>query len=177
MFVVELVASWWGNSMALQADALDFFADAVNYAISLLVLGSVAQVRARAALFKGLCMIMFGLWVLVSAAERALTGSAPEPLTMGVIALLALLVNLAVALMLYRFRGGDSNLRSIWLCSRNDAIGNVAVLFAAVGVFVLQSRWPDLLVAALIAGLSLHSGILIARLAIQEIKAHRLVAG
>jgi len=176
MFVVEMLASWWGQSMALQADALDFFGDSVNYAISLFVLGSALQVRAGAALFKGLSMALFGLWIIISAIERALTGSMPQPLTMGAVAVLALLVNVAVALMLYRFRSGDSNLRSIWLCSRNDAIGNVAVMFAATGVFALQSRWPDLLVATLIASLSLHAAVQVSRQAMQEIKTASWVA-
>ncbi len=170
MFGVELVASWWGDSVALQADALDFFGDAANYAISLFVLGMSLQRRAYAALFKGLTMAAFGLWVIATAVQRAITGSVPDPATMGAIALLALLVNVAVALMLYRYRSGDSNMRSIWLCSRNDAIGNLAVVAAASGVFMLGSRWPDLLVAMLIAGLSLSAAVQVARQALSELR-------
>ncbi len=170
MFVVEIVASWWGDSMALQADALDFFGDAVNYGISLFVLGMALRYRASAALFKGVTMAAFGLWVIVSALERALNGSTPDPVTMGGIAVLALAVNVGVAVVLYRYRSGDSNTRSIWLCSRNDAIGNVAVMLAATGVFALGSRWPDLLVAMLIASLNLTASVQVIRQAIAELR-------
>ncbi len=169
MFGVEVIASWWGDSMALQADALDFFGDAANYAISLFVLGMSLQRRAYAALVKGLSMAGFGLWVIASAIERAITGSAPDPATMGAIGVLALAVNVSVAMMLYRHRAGDSNARSIWLCSRNDAIGNVAVLLAAAGVFALGSRWPDLAVAALIAALNFVAAAQVARQASSEL--------
>lgn len=170
MFGVEIVASLRADSMALQADALDFFGDSANYAISLFVLGMAAHVRSYAALFKGLSMAAFGIWVVVNAIERALTGSTPDPMTMGSIAFLALAVNVGVALLLYAYRTGDSNMRSIWLCSRNDAIGNVAVMLAATGVFALSSRWPDLLVAALIATLSLSAAAQIARQALAELR-------
>ncbi|MCL4160401.1 UNVERIFIED_CONTAM: hypothetical protein GTU68_036225 [Idotea baltica] len=170
MFVVEMIASYFGDSVSLQADALDFFGDGVNYAISLFVLGMALHLRARASLFKGLTMGVFGLWVLVSAGYRAFAGSEPEPTMMGSIALLALIANVCVALTLYRYREGDSNMRSIWLCSRNDAIGNIAVIIAAVGVFTSASRWPDLIVAILIASLSLSAACHIIRLAIMEIR-------
>ncbi|OED45051.1 cation transporter [Chromatiales bacterium (ex Bugula neritina AB1)] len=159
MFIVEMVASRLGDSMSLQADALDFLGDSANYAISLFVVGSALLVRARAALFKGATMALFGIWVIGSAVHRAIVGSAPEPLMMSSIAVLALLVNVVVAVMLYRFRDGDSNRQSIWLCSRNDAIGNVAVMLAAAGVFASSSRWPDLFVAALIAGLNISAAL------------------
>lgn len=173
MFGVEVWASWWGDSMALQADALDFFGDAANYGISLFVLGMALQWRAYAALFKGFVMAAFGVWVIFGAVERAITGSAPDPMTMGGIAMLALAVNVSVALMLYRYRGGDSNTRSIWLCSRNDAIGNLAVMGAALSVFALGSRWPDLLVAILIAALSLSAAVQVARQALMELNTVR----
>ncbi len=170
MFVVEIVASRLSDSMSLQADALDFFGDAANYAISLFVVSMALSVRARASLFKSATMAVFGLWVIGSAVYRAVVGSSPEPTTMGVVAVVALLVNLGVAVMLYRFRDGDSNRQSIWLCSRNDAIGNVAVLLAAAGVFASGSRWPDLIVAAFIAGLSLTSALRVLRLARLELR-------
>ena len=135
MFFVEIIASRLGDSMSLQADALDFFGDAANYAISLFVLGMPLHVRARASLFKGATMAAFGLWIIGSAVNRALNGSAPEPFIMGGVGFLALAVNVFVTVLLFRYRSGDSNMRSIWLCSRNDAIGNVAVLIAALGVF------------------------------------------
>lgn len=170
MFFIEIAASQIGDSMALQADALDFFADAANYAISLVVLSMALRWRSYAALFKGMTMAVFGLWIIFSAIERAITGSAPDPMTMGVVAVLALAANVGVALMLYHYRSGDSNMRSIWLCSRNDAIGNLAVMGAATGVFALGSRWPDLLVATLIAGLSLSAAVQVVRQAVAELR-------
>ena len=171
MFGVEMAASLWGDSMALQADALDFFSDGANYAISLFVLGMALRVRSYAALFKSLSMAAFGTWVLIAAVHRAMTGSEPDPVAMGGVAVLALAVNVAVALLLYRFRTGDANLRSIWLCSRNDAIGNIAVLLAAGGVFVLGTRWPDLLVAVLIATLNIRAAVQVARQVSEELRA------
>lgn len=173
MFAVEMVASRVGDSMSLQADALDFFGDAANYAISLFVVGMTLTARARASLIKGATMALFGSWIIGSAVYRALVGSSPEPMTMSAIALLALLVNLTVAVMLYRFRGGDSNRQSIWLCSRNDAIGNVAVMIAAAGVFASGSRWPDLSVAAIIAALNLVAAVHVIRLARVEMQGSR----
>ncbi len=157
MFVVELVASWLSGSVALQADALDFFGDAANYAITLFVLGMSLSARSYAALFKGVTMGLFGVWVIGSAIYRLAAGTVPDPAIMGVVGLLALAVNVAVAIMLFRFRDGDANARSVWLCSRNDAIANVAVVLAASGVFVTASGWPDIVVASLIAALALSS--------------------
>ena len=171
MFFVEIIASHIGDSMSLQADALDFFGDAANYAISLFVLGMALHMRARASVVKGVTMGLFGLWVLGAASYRVFSGSEPEPMIMGSIALMALVANMSVAVMLYRFREGDSNMQSIWLCSRNDAIGNVAVLIAAVGVTATASRWPDLMVAIIIASLSLSAAYTILKLAFQEMRA------
>lgn len=173
MFVVEMVASQLGDSLSLQADALDFFGDSANYAISLFVVGMALSVRAKASLVKGASMALFGSWVVGGAVYRAFTDSAPDPATMSAIALLALLVNVAVAGMLYRFRDGDSNRQSIWLCSRNDAIGNVAVMLAAAGVFASGSRWPDLVVAAIIAALNIGAAKRVVRLARAELRATR----
>lgn len=155
MFVVEIFAGIAADSRALQADALDFFGDAANYAISLGVAGMALAWRARAALFKAATMLAFGLWVVGYAIYGLVVGSSPEPQTMGAIGTLALLVNAAVALLLFGFRTGDANMRSVWICSRNDAIGNVAVLAAALGVFGTGQSWPDLLVAGLMAGLAI----------------------
>ena len=173
MFVVEIIASQIGDSMSLQADALDFFGDAANYAISLFVVGMALTARAKASLFKGATMALFGIWVIGSAVYRAVVGSAPEPITMGAIAMLALVVNVGVAALLFRYRNGDSNRQSIWLCSRNDAIGNIAVMVAAAGVFASSSRWPDLLVAAIIASLSISAAIRVIRLARDELQVAR----
>ncbi|MGI9325507.1 MAG: cation transporter [Pseudomonadales bacterium] len=173
MFLVELYASRLGDSMSLQADALDFFGDAANYGISLFVVGMALAVRARAAIFKSVTMAMFGTWVIASALYRAVVGSSPEPMTMSVIALLALVVNVGVAALLYQFRTGDSNRQSIWLCSRNDAIGNLAVMLAAAGVFLSDSRWPDLLVAAIIAALNISAAVRVLGLARVELQVAR----
>lgn len=171
MFVVEMVASQLGDSISLQADALDFLGDSANYGISLFVVGMALTARAKASLFKGATMALFGTWVIGSAVHRALEGSAPDPSTMGSVAVMALAVNVAVAVLLYRYRNGDSNKQSIWLCSRNDAIGNIAVMIAAAGVFASGSRWPDLIVAAIIAGLNISAALHVVRLARTELRA------
>ena len=154
MFGVEIVAGSAADSRALQADALDFLGDAANYAISLGVAGMALVWRARAALVKAATMLAFGLWVLGSAIWGFFVGASPDPGTMGAIGSLALAVNLAVAAMLFRYRSGDANMRSVWICSRNDAIGNIAVLAAAIGVFGTGRAWPDLVVASIMAGLA-----------------------
>jgi Co/Zn/Cd efflux system component len=142
-------------SRSLQADALDFLGDSANYAISLGVAGMALAWRARAALVKAATMLAFGLWVIGYALYGLIVGSNPEPQTMGLIGTLALLVNVAVALLLFRYREGDANMRSVWICSRNDAIGNCAVLAAALGVFGTGQAWPDLLVAGIMATLAI----------------------
>ena len=157
MFAVEVAGGLRANSVSLLADAVDFFGDAANYAVSLLVLGLALQWRARAAMLKGLSMALFGLFVLGKAAWAVSTGVVPEPLTMGLIGGLALVANVAVAMMLYAWREGDANMRSVWLCSRNDALGNLAVMAAAVGVFGSATAWPDLAVAAVMGLLALSS--------------------
>lgn len=171
MFGVEIVAGTTAGSNALLADALDFLGDAANYGISLFVLGMALQIRARAALLKGLTMGAFGLWVLGRTIYGLWAGIPPEAVTMGVVGALALGVNLLVAFLLYRYRSGDSNMQSVWICSRNDAIGNVAVMLAAVGVGVTGSAWPDLLVAAGMALLALTGAAQVLRQAHIEIKA------
>jgi Co/Zn/Cd efflux system component len=158
MFAVEIAAGAAADSRSLQADALDFLGDAANYAISLGVAGMALAVRARAAFVKGASLAVLGLFVLVSAAHAAVTEAAPEPRIMGAIGVAALVANVAVALLLYRFRAGDANMRSVWICSRNDAIGNVAVVAAAAGVFGTGTAWPDLIVASVLAGLGLWGG-------------------
>jgi Co/Zn/Cd efflux system component len=155
MFLVEVVAGWQAGSVSLLADAVDFFGDAANYGLSLLVLGMALQWRARAALVKGASMAAFGVFVLAKAGWSAASGVVPEPLTMGVVGLLALAANVGVAALLYAWREGDANMRSVWLCTRNDAIGNLAVLAAALGVFGTGSAWPDLGVAVVMAVLAL----------------------
>jgi Co/Zn/Cd efflux system component len=157
MFFVELAGGWGGGSAALLADAVDFLGDAGNYAVSLLVLGASLAWRARAAMVKGVTMAVYGSFVLAKVAWDAATGSVPAPAVMGVIGLAALLANGTVALLLYAYRDGDANMRSVWLCTRNDAIGNVAVMLAALGVFGTGTRWPDLLVAAVMGCLAVSA--------------------
>ena len=170
MFAVEMAAGAAADSRALQADALDFLGDATNYAISLLVAGMALAWRARAALAKGLALIGLGGWVMITAVLAALGGAAPEPELMGIIGALALAANTGVAIMLYRFRTGDANMRSVWICSRNDAIGNIAGMAAALGVFGTGTAWPDLIVAAILALLGISGGIQIVQQARRELR-------
>ena len=174
MFVVEMVASALSGSVSLQADALDFFGDSVNYAITLFVLGLPIQARSKAALFKGATMMVFGVCVIGNAGYKAMAGTVPDAMVMGSIGMLALVVNAAVAVMLFRYRSGDSNMRSIWLCSRNDALGNMAVILAASGVFVTATVWPDIIVAALIAGLNISAACHVFRQATGELRSVRV---
>lgn len=171
MFGVEIVMGVAADSRALQADALDFLGDAANYAISLGVAGMALAWRARAALLKAATMLVFGLWVLASALWGFFAGSAPHAETMGIVGTLALAANLLVALMLYRYRTGDANMRSVWICSRNDAIGNLAVLAAALGVFGTGKGWPDLAVAAIMATLAIWGSFDVFRQARGELAA------
>ncbi len=163
MFVVEVVAGLFAGSLSLQADALDFLGDAGNYALSLWAASRALHVRARVATLKGITMGLFGLWVLVRAVLGVGGGDVPHAEVMGLTGLAALLANLGVAVLLYRYRNGDSNMRSVWLCTRNDVLGNLAVLLAASGVFALGARWPDLLVAAVISSLALVGAVQILR--------------
>jgi Co/Zn/Cd efflux system component len=172
-FVAEIVAGAAAGSAALQADALDFFGDAANYAISLGVAGMALCWRARAALAKGGTLIAFALWVLGSTAWHAFHGTLPQAEVMGVVGVAALIANGGVALMLYRFRTGDANMRSVWICSRNDAVGNAAVLFAAMGVFGTGTGWPDVIVAAIMGALGLWGGWQIVNQARRELRSER----
>ena len=169
MFAVEMAAGAAADSRALQADALDFLGDATNYAISLLVAGMALAWRARAALAKGFTLIGLGGWVMITGVLAVLGGAAPKPELMGIIGALALVANAGVAIMLYRFRTGDSNMRSVWICSHNDAIGNIAVMAAALGVFGTGTAWPDLIVAAISALLGISGGIQIVGQARREL--------
>jgi Co/Zn/Cd efflux system component len=170
MFLLEIAAGIESGSISLLADAIDFGGDAANYAISLVVLSMGLAWRARVAWSKGLAMAVFGVFILGRAAWAAFYGEAPEPMTMGVVGLLALVANLGVAWMLYAWREGDANMRSVWLCSRNDALGNIAVLLASVGVFGTGSRWPDLAVALVMSSLAISSGWMVLRQAGTEIR-------
>lgn len=170
MFLVEIVAGFMADSTALKADALDFLGDTATYGVTLLVIGKSLKVRAMAALLKGLSLGAIALFVLGFTFYRIVFVGAPEPLTMGAIGFLALVANMISVLLLLKYREGDSNIRSVWLCSRNDAIGNVAVILAGVGVFASGTVWPDIFVAFIIAGLFMHSSIKITQQALSELK-------
>jgi Co/Zn/Cd efflux system component len=176
MFAGEIGAGVAAGSASLQADALDFLGDAANYAISLGVAGMGLAWRARTALVKGWGLVALGAWVIGSTAWHAYAGTLPEAKIMGIVGVIALAANAGVALMLYRFRTGDSNMRSVWICSRNDAIGNLAVIAAAAGVFGTGTGWPDLIVAPIMASLSISGGWQIARQARGEIRSTQALA-
>lgn len=170
MFVVEILGGAWAGSQALKADALDFLGDALTYGLSLWVIGRSLQTRASAALLKGISLALMGVWVLGSTIWQVWILGVPSAGIMGAIGVMALAANLASVLILLRYRDGDANVRSVWLCSRNDAIGNVAVIAAAVLVAFTASPWPDLVVAALMAGLFLKSSVSIIRQAMGELR-------
>ena len=168
MFIVEMSAGKLAGSQALQADALDFLGDAFTYGLSLAVIGMSLKVRSTAALFKGLSLLLMGLWVFGSTAYQFFILGVPKAEIMGVIGFLALAANMASVLLLMRYKDGDANVRSVWLCSRNDAIGNVAVMVASAAVWLTATAWPDLIVAIIMAGLFLRSAQLILIQAWQE---------
>jgi len=170
MFVVEIISSYQAGSVSLRADALDFLGDAANYAVALLVVDRALSWRAGSALLKGSVMGIFGLWVAASTILHAMTGTLPKAEIMSGIALLALAANLGVAALLYRYRTGDSQAVSVWLCTRNDCLVNIAVLIAGAGVWASASRWPDVIVAAIIAGLGLTSAQHVIRQALSELR-------
>ncbi len=156
MFTVEVAAGLAAGSASLQADALDFLGDAGNYAISLFVVGMALRYRAMAALLKGATMGVFGVWVIGVTVWHAWHGTLPEAFVMGAVGTAALLANAASFGLLWAYRGGDSNMRSAWICTRNDVLGNLAVLLAALGVFGTGTGWPDVAVAAIMATLALQ---------------------
>lgn len=155
MFAIEIIFSLRSGSVALLADAIDFFGDAANYGLSIWVLAMSVQTRAKAALIKAASMALFGIGILVHAVWNLITGVLPDAQTMSLIGLLALCANVGVGILLYAYRNGDSNMRSVWLCTRNDALGNIAVIIAAIGVFGTGTAWPDLIVAVIMASLAL----------------------
>lgn len=170
MFLVEIVAGLAAGSVSLQADALDFLGDAGNYGISHFVVGMALHYRAKVALVKGATMGLFGLWVVGATAWHTVAGTLPNAVTMGAVGFAALLANVAVFAMLWAYREGDSNMRSVWLCSRNDVIGNFAVMLAAFGVFGTGTGWPDVIVAAVMGVLALQGARVVIRQAIGELR-------
>ena len=170
MFGVEVLSGLGARSVSLLADSLDFLGDAANYGVSLFVLGMALHLRARASLLKGITMAAFGLWVLFITLSHAIAGTVPDAPTMGVVGAVALIANVTVAALLYRYRNGDSNMASVWICSRNDAIGNLAVMLAAAGVFGAGAGWPDFAVGASMSALALYGAWQIVRHAIGELR-------
>jgi Co/Zn/Cd efflux system component len=170
MFFVEIGAGLAAGSASLQADALDFLGDTGNYIISLAVLGMALRYRAMAALAKGLTMGAFGLWVLGTVVWHSTMGTVPEPITMGVVGFVALAANAVCFGLLYAYRDGDANMQSVWICSRNDVLGNLAVLLAALGVFGTGTGWPDLIVATIMASLALQGAWIVVRQARGELQ-------
>jgi Co/Zn/Cd efflux system component len=175
MFVTEMLAGHVAGSQALKADALDFLADTITYGLSLAVIGASIKTRAVAALSKGLSLSAMSLWVFGSTLYQTLVLGIPRAELMGAIGLLALAANLASVLLLMRYKDGDANVRSVWLCSRNDAIGNVVVMIAALAVFGTESAWPDLAVAGVMAGIFLTSSVQILKQAWTEYRGPRPV--
>jgi Co/Zn/Cd efflux system component len=176
MFLVEIGAGMAAGSASLQADALDFLGDAANYAISLLVVGMALRYRATAAMVKGLTMGAFGLWIIATVIWHALHGTLPSAIAMGAVGITALVANGASFALLWTHRQGDANMRSAWICTRNDVLGNLAVLVAALGVFGTGTGWPDLAVAAIMATLALQGSMVVVRQALAELRHGRTVA-
>jgi Co/Zn/Cd efflux system component len=170
MFLIEVIAGLAAGSVSLQADALDFLADSANYAISLFVVGMALRRRAQAAIFKGVTMALFGLWVIGNTLWHVFYGDVPDAMTMGVVGVAALISNAVVFALLWSYRHGDSNMRSVWVCSRNDVIGNFAVLLAALGVFGTSTAWPDIVVATVMALLSMQGACIIIKQAFNELQ-------
>lgn len=170
MFLTEITSGFYSGSQSLLADALDFFGDSANYGISLWVLNRSAATRAKASLLKGASMGLFGLWVIGSTLYKVFVAEVPHAEVMGTIGCIALVANLLCAGLLYKFRSGDSNRESVWICSRNDAIGNIAVMLAAAGVVATATKWPDLLVAAIMALLALTGARRVIATSLEELK-------
>src|SRR5215207_3619722 len=168
MFLVEMVMGHLARSQALKADALDFLADTITYGLSLAVIGASLRTRATAALLKGASLSLMAAWVFGSTVYQTLILGLPKAEVMGGIGVLAMAANTASVLLLLPYKDGDANVRSVWLCSRNDAIGNVVVMIAALGVWGTATAWPDLAVAGLMAGLFLTSSVHILRQAWAE---------
>ena len=170
MFLVEGGAGLLSRSVSLQADALDFLGDSASYGLSLFVVARPLRWRASTALLKGIAMGLFGLWVIGATIYSATTPGVPNPATMGSVGALALIANIVCAVLLFRFRRGDANMRSVWLCTRNDALGNIAVMVAATGVFASGTQWPDIAVGAILATLALTASVLVVRQALAEFR-------
>jgi cation diffusion facilitator family transporter len=173
LFVIEAGAGLLANSTALLADSLDMLGDSLVYGFSLYVLWRSAAWKAKAALLKGAIMAVFGAGVLLEVIYKTISGIVPSAETMGIIGTLVLLGNGICFLLLYRHRSDDLNMRSTWLCSRNDIIANLFVLFAAIGVKAFGASWPDILVGAAIAALFVRSAFTVLRESFMELRTLR----
>ena len=170
LFVVEAAAGLLANSTALLADSLDMLGDSLVYGFSLYVLWRSAAWKAKAALLKGAIMAVFGVGVVLEVGYKTISGIMPSAETMGIIGALVLLGNGICFLLLFRHRSDDLNMRSTWLCSRNDILANLSVLLAAIGVRVYGASWPDILVGAAIAALFLRSTFTVLRESFLELR-------
>ncbi len=169
MFIAQMIGSYYAHSVSLLANSADFFSDAANYGISLYVLNLSLRQKAKASLFKGISLGLVGAWIAFETLHHSLQPELPEPLLMTIISMVALVVNVGCAVLLYKYRGGDSNRESVWICSRNDAIGNIAVMIAAAGVFASSTIWPDILVAAILGWLAITGAVQIIKSAKKEL--------
>jgi Co/Zn/Cd efflux system component len=176
MFMVEIGAGLAAGSASLQADALDFLGDAANYGISLLVVGMALRYRASAALAKGATMGLFGLWVIGTVIWHTVQGTLPSALAMSVVGFVALAANAVSFGLLWAYRDGDANMRSAWICTRNDVLGNLAVLLAALGVFGTRTGWPDIIVAAIMAALAVQGALAVVRQSLSELRISRTIS-
>lgn len=170
MFAVEITAGLLAGSVSLVADSLDMLGDALTYGLSLYVLARDRRMKAVAALFKGGIMAAFGLFVLGQVVHKIIAPDVPLFEAIGAIGALALAANGVCLALLWRHRAEDINMHSVWLCSRNDIIANISVLFAALGVWFTGSGWPDILVGLVIAALFLRSALFVLRRAIAELR-------
>lgn len=171
MFMIELSAGLFSGSISLIADSLDMLGDALVYGFSIYVVARGARMKANAALLKGGIMAAFGLFVLIQAVYKIIFPQVPVFEAIGTIGLLALAANSICFALLWRHRSDDINMSSVWLCSRNDIIANISVLFAAAGVWLTRSGWPDILVGLALAALFLRSALSVLREAITERRA------
>ena len=175
MFILEIISGLVSGSQSLLADSLDFFSDAANYGISLYVLSKSITLRAKASLIKGYSMGVFGIFVAVSTIYKVFFAVTPKAEIISTVGFVALAANLFSAFLLYKYRKGDSNRASVWICSRNDAIANIAVIFAGIGVWITSTKWPDLIVAFIIASISLNGALHIIRKAKKELNNGKMV--
>jgi len=175
MFFLEFLFGIYANSMALITDSFDFLGDSLNYIIAIYVLKKSSKFQSYSAIIKSLSMLFFGLFVSFLAIQKALSQEIyiPSSFLMVLIASIALLVNISVSFLLFKFRNGNSNQKSVWLCSRNDAINNIMVIVAGLFVYRYSSIWPDIIAASIMAILAISSSISIFKSAKKEIKIYK----